>query len=146
MIPEDAAGLAALHVRCFETPRPWSATEIASLARSPGAFLIGDDAAFLLGRAIAGEAELLTLAVDPALRRQGRAGALLAEFEMEARHRGAETAFLEVSERNAAARALYDASGWSEAGRRGRYYSAPDGALIDALVLTKPLSTPRARG
>ncbi|WP_116083211.1 GNAT family N-acetyltransferase [Tropicimonas sp. IMCC34011] len=146
MTPEDAAELAALHGRCFTKPRPWSATEIASLARSPGAFILGDASAFLLGRAIAGEAELLTLAVDPALRRQGRAGALLSGFETEALLRGADTAFLEVSDLNAAARALYGANGWSEAGRRARYYSTPDGAQVDAVVLTKPLSLRPAGG
>jgi ribosomal-protein-alanine N-acetyltransferase len=44
--------------------------------------------------------------------------------------------FLEVAERNGAARALYAAAGFAAAGRRRRYY--PDGA--DALVLRRSLT------
>jgi ribosomal-protein-alanine N-acetyltransferase len=54
--------------------------------------------------------------------------------------------FLEVSERNAAARALYAAAGFAEVGRRRRYYA--DGA--DALVLRRDLTggtgTPPSNG
>jgi ribosomal-protein-alanine N-acetyltransferase len=49
--------------------------------------------------------------------------------------RGAAAMFLEVSDRNAAARALYAASGFAEVGRRRRYYA--DGA--NALVLSRAL-------
>ncbi len=54
----------------------------------------------------------------------------------EAAARGAGELFLEVSEQNAPARALYARLGASEAGRRRRYY--PDGS--DALVLRLALS------
>lgn len=89
---------------------------------------------------IADEAELLTVAVDPAARRQGMGARLLAGFAATARARGATTAFLEVAAGNTPAQALYRQAGWVEAGRRKRYYHAPDGTAEDALVLGCDLS------
>ncbi|HEY8613806.1 MAG TPA: GNAT family N-acetyltransferase, partial [Roseomonas sp.] len=86
---------------------------------------------FVFARAMAGEAEILTLAVDPGARRRGLGGALLTAAVTEAGRRGAEVLFLEVSEANAPARALYARAGAMEVGRRRRYYA--DGS--DALVL-----------
>lgn len=135
---------AALHARGFDTGRPWSPEEFAALLGSPHVFSVGDETAFALGRAIAGEAELLTLVTDPAFRRRGLARERLRRFEEEAQARGAATAFLEVAEDNAAARALYGAAGYAEAARRPGYY--PRGALTpaDALVLTKRLGSASA--
>lgn len=135
----DLAALAALHGRVFTIPRPWSEAEIAGLLDSTGCFLVGDETGFALGRAIAGEAELLTILTDPALRRQGRGRALLAAFEAEARLRAAEEVFLEVADGNAPALALYDAAGYRPRGRRTGYYQKPDGTRIDAILLGKPL-------
>ena len=131
--------LAALHALCFETPRPWAANEFASMLASKGVFLHTTDSGFALGREIAGEVELLTLAVDPAQQRQGNGRILLAGFETEATRRGARDAFLEVSQINAAARALYHTAGYTESGRRAAYYTPPSGPKIAAIVMRKPL-------
>lgn len=131
--------LAALHARCFETPRPWRAAEFASMLTSYGVFLHSTQAGFILGREIVGEAELLTLAVDPAHQRQGIGRALLAEFEAQAIQRGATVAFLEVACNNAAAIALYRAANYTESGKRPAYYTPPNGPKIDALTMRKPL-------
>lgn len=139
MTPFDPAALAALHGRGFSVPRPWSAAEIAALVAGPGVFLTGGAEGFAIGRAVAGEAELLTLVVAPERRRQGLGRSLLAAFEAEARQRGAARAFLEVSAENTPARALYRAAGWCEGGVRRGYYRAPDRRPIDAVVLSKPL-------
>jgi len=128
--------LARLHAVSFTTPRPWTAAEIAGLLDSPFSFLLAEPDGFLLGRVIAGEAEMLTLAVDPAARRQGLGARLVAGFIGESRARGAETAFLEVARSNTAARALYARAGFAETGCRPRYY----GPQEDALLLTRPLS------
>jgi ribosomal-protein-alanine N-acetyltransferase len=139
------AALAALHARCFETPRPWSAAEFAALLGQPGVLLETAAAGFALGRVASDEAELLTLAVDPTRRRGGHGRALLAAFEAAARARGAARVFLEVAETNAPARALYAAAGYAEAGRRRGYYRAPGGAAADAIVLARRLG-PDATG
>lgn len=133
-------GLAQLHAACFTTPRPWSAAEIAGLVASPLVFVLGDPRGFVMGRVIADEAELLTLAVAPGARRQGRGAALLAGFEAAARDRGAATAFLEVAADNAAARALYLGAGWIPAGKRRGYYRTPEGLGVDAEILSKVLA------
>lgn len=135
------AALARLHARCFTNPPPWSAAGFAALLDSPHVFVLTAPAAdaFALGRVIGPEAELLTLATDPDARRQGLARALMAEFEREARARGAETLFLEVAETNTAALALYTRCGFTPNGRRPGYFSTEDGKPLAALLLCKPL-------
>lgn len=138
MTPE---ALAALHARCFRTPAPWSAADFSGFLSDPLCFLLVEaDAGFLLGRAVAGEAELLTLAVQPEARRRGLGRRLFARFLYQARLRGAERAFLEVSAENGAALALYDSAGFTAAGRRKGYYQTPGGPAIDALVLQRDLA------
>ncbi len=137
MTPED---LANLHARAFTMPRPWSADEFASLLNSPHVFVAGNNQGFVMGRVIAGEAELLTIAVDPDHRRKGLGHTtLLSEFLKLALERAADTAFLEVAADNAAALALYLSHGFTEAGRRPGYYIPPSGPTIDALVMKKAL-------
>ncbi|MCU0826282.1 MAG: GNAT family N-acetyltransferase [Tabrizicola sp.] len=135
------AGLAALHARCFTAPRPWTEAEFAGFLTDPLAFLlIEGDAGFLLGRAVAGEAELLTIAVAPEARRRGLGRKLVGRFLYQARLRNADSAFLEVAEDNAPARALYARAGFAEAGRRLGYYQGPEGRAVDALVLRRVLA------
>lgn len=134
------AEMAALHARCFRAPRPWTAAEFAALAADPLAFLLTEgDAGFLAGRAVAGEAELLTLAVAPEARRRGLGRRLVERFVYQARLRSAGAAFLEVSAENPAALALYESSGFRTAGRRRGYYTDGTGRALDALVMTRAL-------
>jgi ribosomal-protein-alanine N-acetyltransferase len=102
--------------------------------------LVEGDAGFLLGRAVAGEAELLTLAVAPEARRLGLGRKLVARFLYQAQLRGAVRAFLEVKADNAAAVALYESAGFTPAGRRRGYYRSADGTRTDALVLARELA------
>ncbi|WP_380057848.1 ribosomal protein S18-alanine N-acetyltransferase [Falsihalocynthiibacter sp. SS001] len=131
--------LADLHARCFVTPRPWSAAEFSALLDQKHVFLIQHQGGFALGRAVAGEAELLTVAVPPEARRQGTGRTLLEQFEEESRRREATESFLEVATDNHAAIALYSAAGYDDSGRRTKYYRSPNGAFLDALVMRKNL-------
>lgn len=138
MTPET---LAALHRRCFRSPPPWSAADFAGFIADPLAFLLVEgDAGFLLGRAVAGEAELLTLAVAPEARRLGLGRKLVARFLYQAQLRRADQAFLEVRADNAPAIALYESAGFEATGRRRSYYQDPDGSRTDAVVLTRRLA------
>ena len=137
MTPE---ALAALHGRCFRSPPPWSVADFTGFLGDPLAFLLVEgDAGLLLGRAVAGEAELLTLAVAPEARRLGLGRRLVARFLYQARLRGAGRAFLEVAADNAAAITLYESSGFLPAGRRKGYYRDEGGQRIDALVMARDL-------
>jgi [ribosomal protein S18]-alanine N-acetyltransferase len=138
--------LAALHARSFRVPAPWSAADFSSLLADPLVFLLVEgDAGFLLGRAVAGEAEILTIAVAPDARRRGLGRKLVERFLYQARLRGAERAFLEVSAENAAGIALYESAGFSAAGRRKGYYLSPGSPAIDALVLQRDLAVAAVR-
>lgn len=137
--------LAHIHAAAFAQSRGWSASEFAALTASPLCFVIAEPAGFALGRAIADEAELLTIATLPQARRQGLGRRLLAGFETTAAARGARQVFLEVAADNPAAIALYEAADWQHGGRRAGYYTRPGKASVDALVMTKklPLGHPR---
>jgi len=71
----------------------------------------------------AGEAHVLTLAVDPDRRREGTGRRLLLELLAQARERMASAATLEVRESNDAAYALYSGFGFVSAGIRPGYYA-----------------------
>ena len=123
--------LAALHARCFTRPRPWGAQAFRDMLAGRGVFLLARPQGFLLGRVVAGEAELLTLAVDPAMRRQGAGRMLVEGFLHEAARLGAERACLEVAAGNTLALRLYQATGWTRAGLRRGYYHGEDAIVMD---------------
>jgi ribosomal-protein-alanine N-acetyltransferase len=139
----DAQALAAVHAAAFDSP--WSADAFAALLDTPGVYAVVAEAdgfaGLVLMRAIAGEAEVLTLAVIPAQRRRGAARALLAAGLELAARAGAETAFLEVAADNAAAIDLYHQAGFEAVGRRAGYYHRDPEAAMDALVLRRALNT-----
>jgi ribosomal-protein-alanine N-acetyltransferase len=140
---EDAGVLHILHAEAF--PEPWAAPEIERLMRILGGFgILAEDETplgFILARAVAGEAEILTLAVAPQARRQGVGRTLVEAAAAEASRRGAHTLFLEVAEDNPAAIALYEATDFQAAGLRRAYYARPDARPADALVLRRPLNS-----
>ncbi|MDO5641331.1 MAG: GNAT family N-acetyltransferase [Paracoccus sp. (in: a-proteobacteria)] len=132
MTPE---ALHHIHAASFTLPRPWSADEFAGFLADPACLLLTRPGAFLIGRAVLDEAELLTLATAPEARRRGHARALLAEFTRAMQARGAATAFLEVASDNAPAQALYAGAGWERTGQRRNYYASG----VDAIVMRKTL-------
>jgi ribosomal-protein-alanine N-acetyltransferase len=131
----ECGRLADIHAACF--PRGWPAADLARLVAEPNVVALRDGEAlargFILLRQAADEAEILTLAVDPASQRRGIARRLLTAAESRLFAAGVRRIFLEVSDRNPAAQALYAKAGYTMAGRRARYYS--DGS--DALVMEK---------
>jgi ribosomal-protein-alanine N-acetyltransferase len=100
-------------------------------------YLVAEVDGEVVGHAVASaagdDAELQRIAVDPAYRRRGLAGELLAVVEERAAADGATRLLLEVREDNAAAADFYEAQGFEEVGRRRGYYR--DGAA--AVVLGK---------
>ena len=100
-------------------------------------YLVAEVDGVVVGHAVASaagdDAELQRIAVDPAYRRRGLAGELLAAVEQRAAADGATRLLLEVREDNTAAAAFYESRGFVEVGRRRGYYR--DGAA--AVVLGK---------
>jgi ribosomal-protein-alanine N-acetyltransferase len=84
----------------------------------------GQLAGFLVWRDIAGESEILNLAVDPAFRRRGIAAALLASLPPQ-------RVFLEVRASNLPARQLYEKAGFRAiAIRRSYYHNPPEDGIV----------------
>ncbi|GAA3761354.1 ribosomal protein S18-alanine N-acetyltransferase [Terriglobus aquaticus] len=90
-----------------------------------------------------GEAELESMAVATACRRQGVGGRLLRRAIELARADGAEVLRLEVRRSNSAARALYESAGMVMTGTRRQYYPDP---VEDAVLMTLRWSPSPAAG
>ncbi len=136
----DPPTLAELHATAFE--HGWSAAEFVSLLQTPGTFVIAETHGFILARALAGEAEIVTLAVAPAARRQGLARRLVEAAVVQALALGAQALFLEVADDNIPALSLYRDFGFETVGRRRGYYVRGGGeAPVDALVMRLSLNS-----
>lgn len=136
MTPDE---LANTHARAFTAQRPWAASEFASLLSQSGVILCGDAKSFVLGRVIADEAEVLTLATHPDFQRQGLANLHLLAFLQQAQAQGTARVFLEVSEDNTPAKALYLKHNFANVGFRPAYYTTQSGAKIGADVMERTL-------
>lgn len=114
----------------------WSRSSLNDVfEQHPKYFLIGWDgkhiAGCISGRAVADEAEILTLAVKPLSRRHG-VGKTLVQALLEIFGRqGVAQVFLEVRESNAAAITFYKRLGFCQIGKRAEYYrNPPEAALV----------------
>jgi ribosomal-protein-alanine N-acetyltransferase len=89
---------------------------------------------FLCTHVVAGEWEIENVVVDEKFRRHGIAAALMRILLSKWEAAAGAAVLLEVRESNAAARALYEASGLREVGRRRAYYGDPvEDAILYAL-------------
>lgn len=134
----DPRALADIHARSISPA--WSATALAELLAQDGVWAETAPDGFVLMRQADDEAEVLTLAVLPEARRQGRGRALMQTALDSCRTRGVSQVFLEVAADNPRAQALYRSLGMTEGGRRRAYYARPDGPAVDALILTLDLA------
>lgn len=132
------AQMARLHRAAFTLERPWSAAEFSDLLQNPHVTIVTRPHGFALIRTVAGESELLTLAVDPAYQRQGTGRALTQDW-LNTAQATAQTAFLEVAADNTAALALYHQIGFAQIATRSTYYARKNAAPADALILQMPL-------
>jgi [ribosomal protein S18]-alanine N-acetyltransferase len=117
----------------------WTRSQCAGILPMTGvALTIAEDegmaVGFSLSRAVADEAELLLIAVDPDRQGHGAGSLLLRHFISAARTHGASRMHLEVRDGNPAV-SLYRRSGFLPAGRRRNYYKGPDGERYDAVTL-----------
>ena len=120
--------MADIHAASF--PKPWDALEMSRHLKRDICLGAGEPlASFAILRVSDVDAEVLTIATDPARRGTGLARAVLGEGVRVCRARGLRDLFLEVAEDNATARALYARLGFSAIGRRPGYYHRAGGRM-----------------
>ena len=133
----DIEAVSELDVLSFSQPWPKHAFEI-ELANEGARCWVADATGQVVGALVfwhvLDEAELTTIAVHPAFRRQGIARQLLQAAMDAAYAEGARIYHLEVRAGNEAAQKLYASFGFEVVGRRPKYYT-DNGE--DALLMTK---------
>ena len=132
--------IAQLEKRCFTDP--WSEKSIASELENPlSLWLVAVEAGEVVGyvgsQTVLGETDMMNLAVAPEARRQGTGRALVLALVEALTEKGSCSLMLEVRVSNIPAQKLYDSLGFSQVGRRPKYYVNP---REDALILRKEWS------
>ena len=122
--------LANLHQKCFPN-KPWSADDFRDLKNS-GCEIIMSENGFIVYRIAVDEAEIITIGVNPEMRRQGIASAMIGIIEKTLLNQGIKKIFLEVATTNTPAQKLYENMGFKVVGLRPKYY---DG--VDAILMSK---------
>ena len=135
--------LCQLQQQCFIPP--WSDGQLQQQLDNPkslnfGLVTNGQLLGFVFYQLLFEQAEILQIAIDPAQRRHGYAGKLLAQSSAALLERDIETLLLEVRESNHSAIQLYLQFGFSLDGRRKNYYPSPitanrEDALLYTLIL-----------
>ena len=142
LMQAHCAELADLHAPAFH--HAWSEEDFAGMLSQGNIFgfiarPVGKPkqaAGFVLARLVAGEAEILTIAVSSAFQRRGIGRDLMEAVLRHLHHERAESLFLEVDESNVAAQALYRRLGFIQVGQRPAYYETSHGRS-NALVLRR---------
>ena len=142
---QQAVDCARIHAAGFAYP--WPTTELENLIADPNAVgtaaldpVNGRLRGFALSRLASDEAEILTVAVDPGLRKAGVGRDLMRAHLAQVAAAGASRIFLEVDEHNAAALALYGHFQFVKVGERKGYYQMPNGKAASALVMRRDLA------
>lgn len=132
MNPDDYA---QTHAKSFPAGKGWAATVFRTYFDRATTIVGGDAQSFVLGTVILDEAEILTVATDPAVQRQGKARAALRDFVNHADARNVTRVFLEVAADNAPALALYAQAGFAQTSIRKGYYRRANAPNCDAIVM-----------
>jgi ribosomal-protein-alanine N-acetyltransferase len=140
--PRDAKAIAAMHAGSFR--RGWSDGEVEQLLHDPNVVadrvLMGRElVGFILTRAAADEAEILSIAVDKRAQGRGLGRKLLQRNLQRLAGLGVREVFLEVGAENEPALRLYEQMGFVPVGRRERYYGSDVTLESTALVLRREI-------
>lgn len=137
MMPGHVSQVAQLEKICFSDP--WSENSIASELNNALSFwlvAVEEDtvAGYIGSQTVMGETDMMNVAVHPDYRRRGIGEQLVNCLVEELKKRQSRSLTLEVRASNLPAQKLYEKLGFSEIGRRPRYYRNPK---EDALILRK---------
>jgi len=129
--------VAQLEKTCFSDP--WSENSIASeLDNNLSYWLVAVDGDLVTGyigsQTVMGETDMMNVAVHPDYRRNGIAEQLVKCLVEDLKRKQSRSLTLEVRASNLPAQKLYEKLGFSQIGRRPRYYRNPK---EDALILRK---------
>lgn len=136
---EDAAAVAEMERLNFSDP--WSEKSVLDtinlsqticIAAKKAGRLIG----YLLAYEVAGEAEIVRIAVEKEVRRQGAGGLLILKLDSICEDRKIQKLLLEVRESNQTARLFYEDKGFVEDGIRQNFYEEPK---EDAILMSRQL-------
>lgn len=137
MTPQPSPhALAATHKAAFGPQVGWGAGDFATYLTDPKTLIIGTEKCFALVRLAGPEAEVLTLATHPGIQRQGRATSVLRDTLRHLAAVNVEEVFLDVSDQNTAARALYARCGFTGFALRPNYYRNGATAICMKAVLS----------
>ena len=133
----SARNLETIHRKSGYTRRIWSASEYDTLLKDPRTVLVQDSCYFAIGRLVAGEAELLMIAVTQEHQGRGLGRRSLNIFEEVLIAKGATCCFLEVAKTNISACTLYETEGFDVISTRKAYYQLGKNNRVDALIMQK---------
>lgn len=124
---EEAARAAYIEKECLDTA--WSEAQISDIPHYAVylcAFVNGEMCGIASVYLIAGEAEIMNIAVLPEYRRNGVADALMSKLVSVAREKECEIITLEVADGNIGAISLYEKHNFVVSGRRKGFYKDAD--------------------
>ncbi len=139
---DDLAHVSDIERRSYEFPWSHGVFRDCLLAGYQCVVFVRDEqvAGYAILSVAAGEAHILNLCIDPALRSHGYGERLLDDILFRARTSSVREIFLEVRPSNSNALALYKKKGFYQVANRPAYYQAHEGRE-DAAVLAKKLTT-----
>lgn len=133
--PGEETAAAALEKECLSTP--WSEAQIKSMPENScyiGAF--SDDV--LCGTAsvywVAGEGQVMNVAVSPSCRRRGIGLGLMEELKKVAVKNRCGNITLEVAEDNLSAIGLYEKCGYTALGKRKNFYGNVSAVIMELIL------------
>ena len=147
--PDDTDRAAVLHSACFDGHGRWDARAMRDILSLPTTLALGIESeeassgalsGLLLVQRVPPDAEILTICVDPAHRRQGFAQSLLDHARTLLGPHGVDRLLLDVDAGNEGAISFYERNGFNRDGVRKNYYQHGGGRSSDAVLMSRNLA------
>lgn len=138
-IEGEFSEIAAIHAQSFNPA--WSKTSLVTMLENQqysGSLILQNDQVigFIICSTVLDEAEIISIAIEPAQRDHKYATHLLIHEIKRLKKLAIYKIFLEVNVANIAAIKLYQANGFTQNAIRKNYYKLADGTRADALIFS----------